>query len=88
MEDHAIILDYLPLGHVAENNSNYKNKPVAQAIVTEEFTLLELAPKPNADIEIHNITVYVMFDNVTPFDIEWWNAPYKAGDTDEIHSNI
>ena len=34
---------------------------------------------PNADIEIHNITVYVMFDNVTPFDIKWWNAPYQKG---------
>ena len=58
MEDHAIILDYLPLGHVAENNSSYKNKPVAQAIGTSEFTLLELAPKPNADIEIHD-KVYI-----------------------------
>ena len=34
---------------------------------------------PNADIEIHNITVYVMFDNVTSFDLDWWNALYKKG---------
>lgn len=58
MEDYAIILDYLPLGHVAENNSSYKNKPIAQAIGTEDFTLLELAPKPNADIDIHD-KVYI-----------------------------
>lgn len=35
---------------------------------------------PNADIEIHNITVYVIFDmrsNVISFDLDWWNAPYQ-----------
>ena len=38
---------------------------------------------PNADIEIHNITVYVIFDmrsNVISFDLKWWNAPYTKGD--------
>ena len=38
---------------------------------------------PNADIEIHNITVYVLFDtrnNVISFDLDWWNAPYQKGD--------
>ena len=37
---------------------------------------------PNADIEIHNITVYVIFDmrsNVISFDLDWWNAPYQKG---------
>ena len=37
---------------------------------------------PNADIEIHNITVYVIFDmrsNVIPFDLDWWNALYQKG---------
>jgi hypothetical protein len=35
---------------------------------------------PNVDIEIHNITVYVIFDmysNVISFDLDWWNSPYK-----------
>lgn len=35
---------------------------------------------PNIDIEIHNITVYVIFDmysNVISFDLDWWNALYK-----------
>lgn len=32
---------------------------------------------PNADIEIHNITVYVIFDNVISFDLDWWNALYE-----------
>lgn len=32
----------------------------------------------NIDIEIHNITVYVMFDsNVISFDLDWWNALYE-----------
>ena len=32
----------------------------------------------NIDIEIHNITVYVIFDsNVISFDLDWWNSPYK-----------
>jgi len=41
MEDYAIILDFLPLGYVKEGSNSYKRKPVAQAIGTEEFTLLE-----------------------------------------------
>ena len=32
---------------------------------------------PNVDIEIHNITVYVIFDNVVSFDLDWWNALYE-----------
>lgn len=32
---------------------------------------------PNIDIEIHNITVYVIFDsNVISFDLDWWNTLY------------
>lgn len=35
---------------------------------------------PNIDIEIHNITVYVIFDsNVISFDLDWWNALYQKG---------
>jgi len=52
MEDYAIILDFLPLGYVDEGTTTYKRKPVAQAIGTEEFTLLELSPK---DGIAHNI---------------------------------
>jgi putative nucleotide binding protein len=58
MEDYAIILDYLPLGYVREGSTSYKRKPVAQAIGTEEFTLLELTPKENATLDIHE-KVYI-----------------------------
>lgn len=58
MEDNAIILDYLPLGYVRENMSTFKKKPVAQAIGTENFTLLELIPKDHTELEIHE-NVYI-----------------------------
>lgn len=58
MEDYAIILDYLPLGYVKEGSASYKRKPVAQAIGTEEFTLLELSPKDNINLDIHE-KVYI-----------------------------
>jgi len=58
MEDNAIILDYLPLGYVKEDMSAFKRKPVAQAIGTENFTLLELTPKEGTDLEIHE-NVYI-----------------------------
>jgi putative nucleotide binding protein len=58
MEDNAVILDYLPLGYIKEGMSTFKRKPIAQAIGTENFTLLELTPKDEVDIEIHE-NVYI-----------------------------
>jgi putative nucleotide binding protein len=58
MEEYAIILDYLPLGYVKEGIPSYKRKPVVQAIGKEEFTLLELIPKENTSLDIHQ-KVYI-----------------------------
>ena len=58
MEDYAVVLDYLPLGYIKESVSTFKKKPVAQAIGTKNFTLLELIPKDNVDLDIHE-TVYI-----------------------------
>lgn len=58
MEEYAIILDYLPLGYVKEGIPTYKRRPVAQAIGKEEFTLLELIPKDNVNLDIHQ-KVYI-----------------------------
>ncbi len=58
MEEYAIILDYLPLGYVKEGMPSYKRKPVAQAVGKEEFTLLELIPKDNVTLDIHQ-KVYI-----------------------------
>lgn len=58
MEDYAIILDYLPLGYVKEGAPSFKRKPVAQAMGVDEFTLLELTPKENVNLDIHE-KVYI-----------------------------
>ncbi len=58
MEDNAIILDFLPLGYVKEGTPSFKRKPIAQAIGTEEFTLLELIPKERVQLDIHE-RVYI-----------------------------
>ena len=58
MEEYAIILDYLPLGYVKEGMPSYKRKPVVQAVGKEEFTLLELIPKEDISLDIHQ-EVYI-----------------------------
>lgn len=58
MEEYAIILDYLPLGYMSEGFGTFKKKPVAQALGKDEFTLLELTPKPGVDLDIHE-EVYI-----------------------------
>jgi putative nucleotide binding protein len=47
-EDKAIILDFLPYGYPLEN----KMLPVAQAIGTENFTLLQLVPRKGLKFEV------------------------------------
>ncbi|MCQ8905773.1 MAG: DUF655 domain-containing protein [Methanothermobacter sp.] len=58
MEEYAIILDYLPLGYMSEGFGTFKKRPVAQALGKDEFTLLELTPRPDVDLEIHE-EVYI-----------------------------
>ncbi len=57
-EENAVILDYLPLGYVNSNMSNFKGKAIAQAIGAEYFTLLELTPKKGVNLEIQD-EVYI-----------------------------
>jgi len=57
-EEHAVILDYLSRGYVTSDMSKFGGKAIAQAIGTEQFTLLELAPKNGIDLEIQD-TVYI-----------------------------
>ena len=47
-EEHAIILDYLPYGYPLEN----KRMPLAQAIGSTGFTLLELIPRKGMSLEL------------------------------------
>ena len=57
-EENAVVLDYLSRGYVKSDMSKFGGKPIAQAIGTEQFTLLELAPKNGVDVEIQD-TVYI-----------------------------
>ena len=57
-EQNAVVLDYLSRGYVKSDMSKFGGKPIAQAIGTEQFTLLELAPKNGVDLEIQD-TVYI-----------------------------
>lgn len=47
-EEHAIVLDYLPYGYPLEN----KMMPIAQAIGTKGFTLLQLVPRRGVKLEV------------------------------------
>ena len=57
-EENAVVLDYLSRGYVKSDMSKFGGKPIAQAIGTEQFTLLELAPKNGVALEIQD-TVYI-----------------------------
>ena len=56
--ENAVVLDYLSRGYVKSDMSKFGGKPIAQAIGTEQFTLLELVPKNGVALEIQD-TVYI-----------------------------
>jgi putative nucleotide binding protein len=78
MEEHAIILDYLPHGYALENTGG-RTIPVAQAIGKTHLILLELVPKkgiflkPTQEVyigdgkrdEIHHINGKINLDRLT-----------------------
>lgn len=47
VEEHAIVLDYLPRG----KSSSYKSEPIAQVLGIEYFTILEVVPKSGAELK-------------------------------------
>lgn len=53
-EENAIVLDYLPYGYPLEK----KMMPIAQAIGSKNFTLLELVPRRGVKLEINEV-VYI-----------------------------
>lgn len=57
-EHQAVVLDYLSRGYVKSDMSKFGGKPIAQAIGTEQFTLLELVPQRGVDLEIGD-NVYI-----------------------------
>ena len=49
-EEYAIILDFLPNGYPL--STQFRNRPIAQAIGTKYFTLLEISPKKDAALSL------------------------------------
>lgn len=45
-EEHAVVLDFLQHGYPFDPRPSHRKTPIAQAIGTMHFTLLELVPKP------------------------------------------
>ncbi|RLE44504.1 DUF655 domain-containing protein [Candidatus Woesearchaeota archaeon] len=57
-EEKAIILDFLPNGYPLDPRPMYRKTPIAQALGTKYFTLLELAPKKGVFLQPHE-EVYI-----------------------------
>ncbi|HOI14509.1 MAG TPA: DUF655 domain-containing protein [Methanoculleus sp.] len=57
-EENAVVIDVLPMGYVSDQRPAYKREPVIQAVGVDQFKLLELVPKPGADIQIYD-RVYI-----------------------------
>lgn len=49
-EESVYILDFMPYGNPLDKYTEYRNKPVAQAIGSRFFTLLEVEPYPGVDL--------------------------------------
>lgn len=50
-EENAIVLDFLPNGYPFDERPSYMKTPIAQAIGTEHFALLELVPKKDIHLQ-------------------------------------
>ena len=48
MEEHALVIDFLPYGKAAD----VKKEPIAQVVGEAHFTLLEVVPKPNTSMMV------------------------------------
>jgi putative nucleotide binding protein len=57
-EINAIVLDVLMKGHPDDPRPPFKREPIVQAMGIEQFKLLELVPKTNALIDLHD-KVYI-----------------------------
>ena len=58
MEEHAIVLDYLPQGRHEGDKPVYKREPIAYAMGEEFLTLIELVPRKGVSLESHE-RVYI-----------------------------
>ena len=54
-EINAIVLDVLMKGHPDDPRPTFKREPIVQAMGLEQFKLLELVPKPTAQINLYDM---------------------------------
>ncbi|MCB9362595.1 DUF655 domain-containing protein [Candidatus Woesearchaeota archaeon] len=78
-EETAIVLDFLPNGYPFDKRPSHKKTPIVQAIGKTHFTLLELVPKKEVQLQpgdeiyigegkrdqIHHISGRLAFDKLT-----------------------
>lgn len=57
-EEYAIVLDFLPNGHPLDTKPGHLKTPIAQALGRDHFVLLELVPKKENFLQIHQ-EVYI-----------------------------
>lgn len=57
-EEVAIVLDFLPNGYPFDHKPGQRAQAIVQALGKERFVLLELAPKKDASIQLHQ-EVYI-----------------------------
>src|SRR3989344_1163943 len=57
-EDTVIVLDYLPNGYPFDSRPSHIKTPIAQALGKNHFVLLELVPKKEMQLKIHD-EVYI-----------------------------
>ena len=57
-EEYAVVLDFLPNGHPMDTKPGHLKTPIAQALGRDHFVLLELVPKKDNFLQIHD-EVYI-----------------------------
>lgn len=57
-EEYAIVLDFLPHGHPMDTKPSHLKTPIAEAVGRDHFILLELVPKKDNFLQIHE-EVYI-----------------------------
>ena len=57
-EENVMVLDFLPNGYPFDKTPSHKKTPIAQAIGSIKFTLLELVPKKDVHLKPHQ-EVYI-----------------------------
>ncbi|MFH2021316.1 MAG: DUF655 domain-containing protein [archaeon] len=57
-EEYAIVLDFLPNGYAFDNTPSFRKTSIVQAIGKTTLTILEIVPKKEATVEIHE-EVYI-----------------------------